>query len=88
MSEKREHYFNCYVEGQEPEQITLYVGSHQVVTIEKEFGPTIFAPLRIRITVGGKAEWISERQGGDEKWAEVAKVPAQIESDFEETETP
>lgn len=86
MSNKREHYSNCYTEGQEPEQITLYVGSHQVVTIEKEFGPTIFAPLRIKQVVGNKAEWIIERQGGDEKWIEVARVPAQLESDFEETE--
>lgn len=63
------------------EKATLEIGSNESVTIDKMFGPTIFAD--IRITADTERGWVIERQWietGD--WIEWCVIPAQIEQEF------
>lgn len=52
------------------------------VVLSKMFGPLIFADLRIRAD-GDSCEWIIERQA-NAKWSEVARIPGQLDSDFDD----
>lgn len=72
------------------EEKTLEIGSNQSVIIDKLFGPTVFAELRITPNVE-RGEWVIERQrvGADFKieWVEWATVPAQLPDDDPEDES-
>ena len=64
-------------------QHKIEIGIFDVVEIDKMFGPTIFAGLRI--TADMKRGWIIERQWiKDGKWIEWCTIPAQIEEEFED----
>ena len=66
------------------EKNTVEIGSDETLTIEKMFGPTIFADLRI--TADCKRGWVIERQWiGNSEWIEWCVIPAQIASEFDNT---
>jgi hypothetical protein len=61
----------------------IEIGSFDTVTIDKLFGPTIFANLRI--TADPDRGWVIERkwiQNG--QFVEWCVIPAQIEQEFNE----
>ncbi len=65
------------------EDVTVEIG-HQKVTIEKLFGPTVFADIRIRPEIK-TAEWIIERQSIDTmEWREWCRIPGQLEEEFKD----
>lgn len=69
-----------------PEEIRVEMGSHQRLTIDKLFGPTAYADLRISCD-SDACEWVIERTGpGRIGWVEVARIPGQLESDYQERE--
>ena len=60
---------------------TLEIGSNDTVTIDKMFGPTIFADLRI--TADCERGWVIEREWIENgEWIEWCVIPAQIEQEF------
>lgn len=73
------HLLNCDCP---PVPIRVEIGTEQPVSIIKMFGPTIFADLRITANLQ-RGAWIVERMGKD-VFEEVAAIPAQLDSDFEE----
>ncbi len=63
---------------------TISVGSNEVLTIFKDYGPTIFADLRIRPS-SETAEWIIERSttiNNNDMWVEWVKIPGQLDFEF------
>ncbi len=63
------------------EKKTLEIGSNETITIDKMFGPTIFADLRI--TADTQRGWVIERQWIESgEWVEWCVIPAQIEQEF------
>ena len=67
-------------------QHNIEIGSFDVVTIDKLFGPTIFADLRI--TADPKRGWVIEREWIDKgQFVEWCVIPAQIDLEFKEDET-
>lgn len=63
------------------EEKTLEIGSNESVTIEKTFGPKIFAD--IRITADASRGWVIEREWIESgEWIEWCVIPAQIEQEF------
>lgn len=63
----------------------LEIGSGDVVQIDKLFGPTIFAD--IRITADINRGWVIERQWiAKGEFVEWCVIPAQIDKEFDETE--
>lgn len=67
--------------SEEPKRFEL--GSNQTVVIDKAFGPTIFANLRI--TADCERGWVIERLWiKDNKWVEWCIIPAQINEEFSE----
>lgn len=63
------------------EEQTIEIGSGDQITIEKMFGPTIFADLRITSDV--ERGWVVERKWIDNgEWIEWCVIPAQIEQEF------
>lgn len=62
------------------DDILVEVGSHQRVTIDKLYGPAIFAELRI--TADNRRGWVIERQGiATNDWREWCVIPADDEDD-------
>ena len=63
------------------DEIIVYIGYNAVV-IDKEIGPTIFAPLRITPdSVSG--DWIIQREWiKTAEWIEWCRIPGQIEQEF------
>jgi hypothetical protein len=61
----------------------IKVGVHIAVVIDKEYGPLVGFPLRITID-SQAADWVIERQGGDDVWREAARIPLQTEADFDD----
>lgn len=60
------------------------IGCDENVEIDKMYGPLIFWPIRVRAEFE-TCEWVVERLfGEDEEWRVVARVPGQLESDFDE----
>lgn len=61
------------------------IAAGQWVKIRKMFGPLIFADIRVRADFD-TCEWIVERQSikDGETWSEVARIPGQMEGEFEE----
>ena len=63
----------------------LEVGGCERITLEKLFGPCIFADLRI--TVDPSRGWVIERQRiglGPIEWVEQCVIPAQLDEEFED----
>lgn len=55
----------------------------QTIEIDKMFGPTVFASLRI--TPDLERGWLIERQWiKDGKWIEWCVIPAQIDEEFDD----
>jgi hypothetical protein len=64
---------------------SIRLGSDTPVILDKEFGPTIFASLRITADI--KRGWVIERQWIDNgQFIEWCVIPAQIELEFEDHE--
>lgn len=60
---------------------TVEMGSNETITIDKMFGPTIFAD--IRITADTERGWVIERQWIESgEWIEWCVIPAQIDQEF------
>lgn len=85
-------------ENEELERIEVQMGSHNIVEIDKLFGPAIFAGLRIYCSTTS-CEWVIERQvyiPGDyskddqetsrELWVEWCRIPAQYKWEFHDDE--
>ena len=69
--------------GTATDPIEVRIGSDQPVTVEKEYGPAIFATLRITPDINGV--WVIERQRcHDGKWIPWITIPAQVDDDFTE----
>lgn len=65
------------------EKTIVEMGVIKQVVLNKMFGPTIFADLRITIDL--ERGWVVERRfGNDGKWVEWCIIPAQIENEFNE----
>jgi len=63
------------------EEVKVEIGSHQRVVIDKLFGPTIFAELRI--TPDCERGWVIERKRIDSgEWIEQCVVEAQLDDEF------
>jgi len=63
------------------EKAVLEIGSGEAVTIDKMFGPTVFADLRI--TANTERGWVIERQWIETgEWIEWCVIPAQIDQEF------
>ena len=63
------------------EKNTIEIGSNDTITIDKMFGPTIFA--NIRITADCERGWVIEREWIENgKWIEWCVIPAQIDEEF------
>lgn len=61
------------------------IGSFDVLTIDKLFGPTIFADLRI--TADPDRGWVIEREWIENgQFVEWCIIPAQIEQEFRNDE--
>jgi hypothetical protein len=67
------------------QSVTVEVGVNQPVTIDKLFGPLIFAD--VRVTADFKTcEWVIERQRIDsQRWVEVARIPGQLDEEYDES---
>lgn len=66
------------------DEIRVEMGSHQRLTIDKLFGPTAFADLRVSCDMN-TCEWVIERTGPARVgWVEVARVPGQLATDYVE----
>lgn len=64
---------------------TIEMGSHETLIIDKLYGPTVFAELRI--TPDASRGWVIERQwASDSEWIEWCVIPAQIDQEFDETQ--
>lgn len=64
------------------------IGYDDVVIVDKLYGPTIFANLRVRQD-RDRCEWIIERQWiKTGEWIEWCRMPAQIEQEFTEEPQP
>lgn len=64
----------------------IEIGSFDVVIIEKLFGPTICADLRITADTS-KGCWIIERQWlKNNEWIEWCTIPIQLSQEFENDE--
>lgn len=64
----------------------IEIGSGDVVEIDKLFGPTIFADLRITADFES-GSWIIERMWiATGQYIEWCRIPCQIEQEFEEDE--
>jgi len=74
-TEKTIHY------GIEPGAIETIIemGSGQSIVLDKLYGPTVFANLRI--TADAEKGWVIERELGDD-WVEWCVIPAQLPQDF------
>lgn len=60
---------------------TIEIGSNQSVILDKLYGPTIFADLRI--TADTEQGWVVERQWIETgEWIEWCVIPAQIDQEF------
>ncbi len=69
--------------GSDP--IVAYTGTGEII-IHKEYGPTIFMPIRVTPNIR-TGMWDIERQLpalGLIQWDLWARIPAQLDSDFEE----
>lgn len=62
--------------------LASHAGNNQVV-LEKMYGPTVGIPIRITVDTARNA-WVIERQQPDMGWGEVAAIPLQIDSDFDD----
>lgn len=76
-------YDQCTIdESKDPFELVLTTGTHQRITIDCLYGPTIFANLRITPLTPG-CVWLIEREAIDTgQWAEVARIPGQYASEF------
>lgn len=73
---------------EEPEGKThkVEIGSFDTVIIEKMFGPTIFADLRITASV--EHGWVIERRWAENgEWYHWCNIPSQIEQEFPKGDT-
>lgn len=59
---------------------TIEIGTQDTVVIDKLFGPTIFANLRI--TADFDRGWVIEREWISGGYIEWCVIPAQIEQEF------
>ena len=67
--------------------IVIRIGSDEPVTLAKEYGPLIFADLRITADFAS-CEWVIERQRIDSlRWVEVARIPGQLDEEYDEQHT-
>ena len=74
-------YNNCQEEG---ETVTVQIGSHNRLVVEKAFGPTVFADLRLTLDYK-RGCWVVERKRCDTgDWRHWTEIPAQLEDEFEE----
>lgn len=65
------------------EQVICCCGGVPVI-LEKLYGPTVFAHLRI-VAKSGDCEWVIDRRHMTTgEWIEVARIPAQLESELDE----
>lgn len=85
-------YRSCQIEttDQGEDIITLEHG-YETIILDKLYGPTIFANLRIRAVISPTAEWVIERQSiinREVKWVEHARIPAQLDGEFDEANEP
>ena len=65
--------------------VTVEIGVGVPVTIDKCFGPLIFAELRVTADFQS-CEFVIERQRIDcGEWVEVARVPGQMDEEYDET---
>ena len=69
---------------------TIEMGSGDSITLDKLYGPTIFA--RLRITATPSRGWVIERETADRHndepdltsiWVEWCTIPCQLDMDFE-----
>jgi len=68
------------MENEERETRTIEIGTQRVV-IDKMFGPTIFAMLRITPDI--ECGWVIERKWiKNGAWIEWCVIPAQIDEEF------
>lgn len=58
-------------------------GADQPITIDKMYGPLVFAEVRIT-AVSETCEWVVERQNiaDPTEWVEVARFPGQLSEEF------
>jgi hypothetical protein len=82
VSEGREQMLHAKVRG--PMDVEVHVGRDGRVTVEKMYGPLAFMDIRISLDVDS-VEWVVERlSGADSEWHEWARIPGQLETDFED----
>ncbi len=69
-------------DNEEREEIKLEIGSHnQVVILDKLFGPTVFADLKIVPDLD--EGWVIYRRWvKTNEWIEWVSIPAQIDQEF------
>lgn len=73
-----------YLQFSELEHKTIAMGCDDSIVLEKMFGPTVFADLRIT-PVLSRDGWVIERLL-DRGWTEIMVLPAQVAADFEPKE--
>ena len=84
MSDGLSRFIEKFNGDKEPSPIIVEVGVAQVVTIEKSYGPLIFATIRLRADFQSGA-WIIERERIDSlEWIEVARIPGQCDYEYDE----
>lgn len=70
------------------DNVTLTIGSHHTVTLDKLFGPLVCCALRIRVDAH-KGEWVIEREVsplvGDSTWEEVCRIDVQESMEFDDS---
>jgi len=82
FTEKR--FGNTEVTPESDEIIAVQVACDTPVIIEKVFGPTIFASIRISASLE-RDGWLIERQTGPgDEWIPWVTIPAQLDMDFED----
>lgn len=72
------------VENMKENEVTVNVGPSDLVKIQKMYGPTVFADIKIAIDLE-RCEWVVYRRYGYEDvrlWVEVARIPGQLDTDF------
>ncbi len=83
VSEERGAVHIYASEGQPSFVVELGIG--QSVTVDKMFGPLIFTNVRVTPDFQS-CEWVIERERIDSgEWLEVARVPGQLDEEYDET---
>jgi hypothetical protein len=70
-----------YVQFTELEHKRIAMGCDDEIVLDKMFGPTVFATIRITPSLE-RGGWVIER-AMDRGWTEIMVLPAQVDADFE-----